>query len=207
MIYSASEPKDKRARVLIVDDDRAMCQLLTDLLREDGYEVDVAYDGASAIEKYQASSFEVAITDLMMPKMKGVELVARLREIDGGAVVLLITAFGTIESAVEAMRAGALHYVTKPFHNDEILMQVKRALEQKTLRDELKRLRTEVDARNRFHNIVGQSEAMQRVFEVVAQVERPARQRLDRGRAARARSLIARAVISQLARHRPFSFR
>jgi DNA-binding NtrC family response regulator len=194
MTYSVSEPKHKRGRVLIVDDDRAMCQLLTDLLREDGYEVDVVYDGASAIEKYQASPFDVTITDLMMPKMKGVELVARLREIDGGAVVLLITAFGTIESAVEAMRAGAFHYVTKPFHNDEILIQVKRALEQKNLRDELKRLRTEVDARNRFQSIVGQSEAMQRVFEVIAQVSDLPANVLIEGESGTGKELIARAI-------------
>ena len=112
------EPNSKAARILVVDDDRAMCQLLVDLLREDGYRVEVSYDGESAIEKHKTSRFDLTITDLMMPKMKGIELIQRLREIDGGAPVLLITAFGTIESAVEAMRAGAFHYVTKPFHND-----------------------------------------------------------------------------------------
>ena len=147
-----------------------MCQLLFDLLSEDGYAVEVAHDGETAIEKYKTSRFDLTITDLMMPKMKGIELVRRLREMNGGAAVLLITAFGTIESAVEAMRAGAFHYVTKPFHNDEILIQVKRALEQQILQQELQRLRTEVQARDRFQNIVGQSEAMQKVFETVAHV-------------------------------------
>lgn len=104
----------------------------------------MAHDGASAIAKHQARPFDLTITDLMMPKMKGIELIGKLREIDGGTLVLLITAFGSIESAVEAMRAGAFHYVTKPFHSDEILIHVKRALEQKNLREELARLRTEV---------------------------------------------------------------
>ena len=165
-----SDPNSKAARILVVDDDRAMCQLLSDLLREDGYAVDVSYDGESAIEKHKPDRFDLTITDLMMPKMKGVELIQRLHEIDGGAPVLLITAFGTIESAVEAMRAGAFHYVTKPFHNEEILIQVKRALEQQRLEKELKRLRTEVQARERFQHIIGQSAAMQRIFETVAQV-------------------------------------
>src|SRR4030095_8698954 len=140
------------SRILVVDDDRAMCQLLIDLLREDGYEADVAYDGESALEKCRTTRFDLAITDRMMPKMRGIELVQRLREIDASALVLLITAFGTIENAVEAMRAGAFHYVTTP------------------LQEELKLLRTEVQARNRFQNIIGQSSAMQMVFETIAQV-------------------------------------
>lgn len=194
MSPNINEPRVKPARILIVDDDRAMCQLLTDLLREDGYELDVAHDGASAIEKYRQSRFDLTVTDLMMPKMKGTELVMRLREIDSGALVLLITAFGTIESAVEAMRAGAFHYVTKPFHNDEILIQVKRALEQKTLRAELQRLRTEVQARTRFQNIVGQSDAMQRVFEVIAQVSDLPANLLIEGESGTGKELIARAI-------------
>jgi DNA-binding NtrC family response regulator len=194
MIADVSQGADKPARILVVDDDRAMCQLLVDLLSEDGYTVDVAYDGESAIEKHRASRFDLTITDLMMPKMKGVELVRRLREADGGAAVLLITAFGTIESAVEAMHAGAFHYVTKPFHNDEILIQVKRALEQQSLRLELQRLRTEVQARDRFQNIVGQSEAMQKVLESVAQVSDLAANLLIEGESGTGKEIVARAV-------------
>ncbi len=194
MTISVPQTKNKRSRILVVDDDPAMCQLLTDLLREEGYEVDVARDGASAVAKYQAAPFDLTITDLMMPKMKGIELIAKLREIDSGTLVLLITAFGSIESAVEAMRAGAFHYVTKPFHNDEILIQVKRALEQKTLREEVRRLRSEVAARSRFQNIVGQSAAMQRVFEVVAQVSDLPANVLIEGESGTGKELIARAI-------------
>jgi len=182
------------ARILVVDDDAAMCQLLTDLLRDDGYHVEVANDGESAIEKYQKSSYALTITDLMMPKMKGTELVKRLREIDNGALVLLITAFGTIESAVEAMRAGAFHYVTKPFHNDEILIQVKRGLEQKALHAELKRLRTEVQARDLFQNIIGQSEAMEQVLEMTVQVADLPANILIEGESGTGKELIARAI-------------
>jgi DNA-binding NtrC family response regulator len=188
------ELKNPSARILVVDDDAAMCQLLTDLLCDDGYSVEVANDGDTAVEKFQKTSFALTITDLMMPKMKGTELVKRLREIDNGALVLLITAFGTIESAVEAMRAGAFHYVTKPFHNDEILIQVKRALEQNALRAELKRLRTEVQARNRFQNIIGQSAAMQRVLEITAQVADLPANVLIEGESGTGKELIARAI-------------
>lgn len=200
MIPAAKMPVAKAARILVVDDDQAMCQLLTDLLQEEDYEIEVAHDGESAIEIFQSNRFDLVITDLMMPRMKGIELVERLREIDSGALVLLITAFGTIESAVEAMRAGAFHYVTKPFHNDEILIQVKRALEQKSLREEVKRLRTKVQARDRFQNIVGQSEAMQRIFEIIAQVSDLPANILIEGESGTGKELIARAIHSSSSR-------
>ena len=184
------------AHVLVVDDDRAMCQLLVDLLRDEGYSVDVAHDGESAIELQRTSPCDLIITDLMMPKMKGIELIHRLREIDGAAPVLLITAFGSIESAVEAMRAGAFHYVTKPFHNDEILIQIKRALDQSKLQRELQRLRTEVQARQRFQHIIGQSASMQKVFETVAQVSALSANVLIEGESGTGKEMIARAIHS-----------
>ncbi|HEX9264713.1 MAG TPA: sigma-54 dependent transcriptional regulator [Candidatus Binatia bacterium] len=200
MIPAVQEPRPKPGRILIVDDDRAMCQLLIDLLGEEGYETDVAYDGETALNKSRTTRFDLTITDLMMPKMRGIELVQRLRDIEGGALVLLITAFGTIESAVEAMRAGAFHYVTKPFHNEEILIQVKRALEQRRLEQELKRLRTEVQARNRFQNIIGQSAAIQRIFETVAQVSDVPANILIEGESGTGKELIARAIHSNSSR-------
>jgi DNA-binding NtrC family response regulator len=189
-----SQPNSKPTRILVVDDDRAMCQLLFDLLREDGYAVDLAHDGESAIEMHRNTRFDLTITDLMMPRMKGIELIQRLREIDGAAQVLLITAFGSIESAVDAMRAGAFHYVTKPFHNDEILIQVKRAVEQQRLHVELKRLRTEVQARERFQSVIGQSAAMQQVFETIAQVSDLTANLLIEGESGTGKEIVARAI-------------
>ena len=186
--------KTAPARILIVDDDRAMCHLLFDLLLEEGYTAEMAFDAESAIEQHRNSRFDLIITDLMMPKMKGIELVRHLRAINGSAAVLLITAFGTIESAVEAMHAGAFHYVTKPFHNDEILIHVKRALEQQNLQKELRRLRNEVQARDRFQNIIGQSEAMQKVLETVAQVSDLPANLLIEGESGTGKEIIARAI-------------
>ena len=144
------------AKILVVDDDHEMCQFLADLLSEEGYVVETVHDGPSAVERYRADGFDLTITDLMMPRMRGTELVRQLREIDAHALVLLITAFGSIESAVEAMHAGAFHYVTKPFHTDEILLHVNRALEQRSLRSEVERLRKQVHDRYGFENIIGQ---------------------------------------------------
>src|SRR3990167_7353612 len=134
MNIDPKERGDPHARILIVEDDREMCRFLSELLTEEGYEVEIVYDGPSALEKYQQKGFDLTITDLMMPRMKGDELVRHLREIDPDALILLITAFGSIESAVDTMRAGAFDYLTKPFRTDEILLSVSRALEQSGMR-------------------------------------------------------------------------
>jgi len=188
------------ARILIVEDDREMRQLLADLLGEEGYDVVVAPDGPSAMERLHKESFDLTITDLMMPKMRGTDLVIKIKKIDPDAPVLLITAFGTIESAVEAMRAGAFHYVTKPFRAEEILLHVSRALEQRSLRKELQHLRTEIRGRYRFENIVGKSERMQEIFETVAHISDLVANVLIVGESGTGKELIARAIHQHSAR-------
>jgi DNA-binding NtrC family response regulator len=136
----------------------------------------------------------------MMPRMRGTELVKQLREIDSRALVLLITAFGSIESAVEAMHAGAFHYVTKPFHTEEILLQIKRALEQRNLQSEVERLRKEVQSRFGFENIIGQSTKMREVFELVAHVSDLAVNVLIVGESGTGKEMIARAIHQSSAR-------
>jgi DNA-binding NtrC family response regulator len=189
-----AEPNLKPARILIVDDDREMCRFLAELFGEEGYGVEVAHDGPSAMEKFRNTSFDLTLTDLMMPKIKGTELIKQLKEIDADALVLLITAFGSIESAVEAMHAGAFHYVTKPFRTDEILLHVSRALEQRRLQKELQRLRTEVHGRYRIENIIGKSEKMQAIFETVAHISDLSANVLIVGESGTGKELIARAI-------------
>jgi DNA-binding NtrC family response regulator len=205
MTPSSNQQTINPAKILIVDDDREMCQLLVDLLGEEGYIVETVHDGRSAVEKYRTDSFDLTITDLMMPRMKGNELVRQLREIDPHALVLLITAFGTIESAVEAMHAGAFHYVTKPFRTDEILLQVKRALEQRSLQGEVERLRKEVQGRYRFENIIGKSAKMREIFEIIAHISDLPANVLILGESGTGKELIARAIHRHSARsERPF---
>jgi DNA-binding NtrC family response regulator len=188
------------ARILVVDDDREMSQFLADVLGEEGYRVEMVHDGPSAVERYRADSFDLTITDLMMPRMRGTELVRQLKEIDAHALVLLITAFGSIESAVEAMHAGAFHYVTKPFRTDEILLQVKRALEQRSLQSEVERLRQQVHSRFGFENIIGQSARMREIFELVAHVSDLAVNVLIVGESGTGKEMIARAIHQNSAR-------
>ena len=205
MTPSSNQQTISPAKILIVDDDREMCQLLVDLLGEEGYIVETVHDGRSAVEKYRTDSFDLTITDLMMPRMKGTELVRQLREIDVHALVLLITAFGTIESAVDAMHAGAFHYVTKPFRTDEILLQVKRALEQRSLQGEVERLRKEVQGRYRFENIIGKSAKMREIFEIIAYISDLPANVLILGESGTGKELIARAIHRHSARsERPF---
>src|SRR5689334_14616383 len=170
MIADLDQITKSGARILVIDDDPEMCRFLGQLFSDEGYQVESVRDGASALEKYRAAPYDLALTDLMMPRMKGTELVSKLREINPDAPILLITAFGTIESAVEAMRAGAFHYVTKPFRNEDILLHVHRALEQGAMRKELQQLRAELQTRHRFENILAKSEAMQKIFATVERV-------------------------------------
>ena len=194
MNFNVQERQNCGARILIVEDDREMCRFLSELLVEEGYEVAVVHDGPSAVEKHKQESFDLTITDLMMPRMKGTELVQRLKEIDSEALILLITAFGSIESAVETMRAGAFDYLTKPFRTDEILLSVSRALEQRGLRMELQRLRKEVQSHYGFENILGQSEPMRRVFDLVTHISDAPANVLITGESGTGKELIARAI-------------
>jgi DNA-binding NtrC family response regulator len=181
-------------RILIVEDDREMARFIAELLCEEGCEVAVAHDGPSALQTYRPGRYDLVITDLMMPRMKGTDLVRRLKAADGDAVILLITAFGTIESAVEAMRAGAFHYITKPFRADELLIHVQRALEQRQMRREIDQLRTEVQQRYRFSDIIGRSSAMKRLFETIARVCDLAANVLIVGESGTGKEMVARAL-------------
>jgi DNA-binding NtrC family response regulator len=194
MTSDSKKAPNSPARILVVDDDPALCELLSDILQEEGYEVEIVHDGQSAVEKYRMASFDFTITDLMMPKMRGTELIKKLKEIDPDVPVLLITAFGTIESAVEAMRAGAFHYVTKPFRSDEILIHVSRGLEQSRLRKEVQRLRTEVKGRYQFENIIGKSAKLTEIFDTIAQISNLSANILIIGESGTGKELIARAI-------------
>jgi len=196
---------DRRGCVLIVEDDREMRRFLADLLTDEGYEVEAVSDGRSALERYKQTGFHVVITDLMMPGMRGSELVRRLREIDPEALVLVITAFGSIESAVETMQAGAYNYLTKPFLTDEILLNLSRALEQRNLKKELQSLRAEVHGRYGLKNILGNSETMRRIFEIVSRVSDVEANVLITGESGTGKELIARAIHYHSSRSRaPF---
>jgi two-component system response regulator HydG len=168
--------KTTSARVLVVDDEANARSGLEKLLRLEKYDVDLAEDGLAALEVVGERIPDVVVTDLKMPRMDGLELLARLRETHPDLPVIVVTAFGDVSTAVRAMREGADHYLVKPVDFDELDMAISRALERRDLRLEAEQLRRQL--REQDHSglagILGTSPAMQRVYRVVSQVA-PAR--------------------------------
>ncbi|HSK02579.1 MAG TPA: response regulator, partial [Kofleriaceae bacterium] len=160
----------RTGRILVVDDEVNARTALAELLRDEGYDVETAADAFKALGKYESFSPHVVVTDLKMPGMDGIELVKKIRSSEDPATVVVMTAFGAVASAVEAMRAGAAEYLTKPLNFDELLVVLGKVFEQHELRREARQLRQRVRDRVAPNNIVGDSPPMQRVFEVVDQV-------------------------------------
>src|SRR5260221_8084731 len=156
-----------RERVLVLDDDREMGAFLADLLTEEDYIVETYQRGEETIAVLEKGGADLLITDLEMKGMRGIEVLRAAKQRDPHLAIVMITAFGTIESAVEAMRLGAFYYLTKPFKTADLLLVVERALEERHLRTELRRLQHEVEAHYHFDNIIGKSAAMHRVFALV----------------------------------------
>ena len=160
-----------RAHIVVLDDEPEMGAFLTDLLSDAGYTVEVYQKGPDALVALEQHSPDLLITDLVMDGMKGMEVLRTAKQRNLGLAVVMITAFGTIESAVEAMRLGAFYYLTKPFKSADLLLLVERALEEKHLRTEIRRLQREVETHYHFDRIIGKSVAMQQVFDLVERLK------------------------------------
>jgi DNA-binding NtrC family response regulator len=124
---------NKESRILIVDDDKEFAAGLAEHMREFGYSASVAYEGREGLDKFRAGDFHVVLTDLQMPSMDGMELLHEIKKLDNRSVVVVITGFGTIESAVQAIKNGAYDYITKPVKLEELDIVVDRALEKRGL--------------------------------------------------------------------------
>ena len=162
----------KKARILVVDDEPSARSGLEKLLLQDGYVVSSASDGPAALAIASETPADVVITDLKMPKMDGVMLLSRLRELDPDLPVIMVTAFGDVGSAVTAMRAGAADYLTKPVDFDALLVAIDRALERRELRAEADELRRQIRERegDGLEGLLGASVAMQKVYRTARQV-------------------------------------
>ena len=183
-----------RGRLLVVDDEQGTREGLSEILREDGYEADVAADGEEALEMLRAKGHDVIISDLKMPKLDGMELLVKALETDPDIGFILMTAFGTIKTAVDAMKRGAADYLVKPVNAEEMEISVERCLEKRRLVQEARGLRERIDERYRFSNIVGSSPQMQAVFKTVAQVAPSRSNVLITGESGTGKELIAQAI-------------
>jgi DNA-binding NtrC family response regulator len=184
----------RSGRLLIVDDEVNARTALAELLRDEGYEVETAADAFKALGKYEAFSPHVVVTDLKMPGMDGIELVKKLRAMEEPPVVVVMTAFGAVQSAVEAMRAGAADYLTKPLNFDELLVVIDRVMEHITLKRETRQLRARIRDRVAPGNIIGSAPPMQRVFEIVDQVAPSKATVLITGESGTGKELVANAL-------------
>jgi two-component system response regulator AtoC len=183
-----------KERILAVDDEENMLHFLSKLLKGEGYRVEVARTGREALEKTKESDFDLAVLDIKLPDMDGMAVLRAFREMAPEANVVMITAYGSIESAVEAMKAGAYDYIVKPFRAEEILKAVEKTLEQRRLRREIQHLRREVERRYSFENIVGKSQAIQEVFRQIERVAASKSTVLIMGDSGTGKELVARAI-------------
>jgi two-component system response regulator PilR (NtrC family) len=183
-----------KARVLVVDDERSMQEFLEIFLRSEGYEVETAGDIETAQVHLESDDFDVVITDIKMPGGSGIELLHATHENSPETVVIMITAYASTETAIAAMKEGAYDYVTKPFKVDELRIVLEKALEKKLLACENRRLRSELRVQSRDRSIVGSSQSMQRVFELVAQVADTRANVLITGESGTGKEMVARAI-------------
>ena len=181
-------------KILVVDDEKSLREVMSIMLKRAGYEVTEASDGEQAIGQVNKEIYDLVITDLRMPKADGMDVLKAVKSSSPETVVLVVTAFGTADSAVEAMKQGAYDYLTKPFQVDEVQLIIRNALEKRRLSTENMLLKREMASQSSFAQIVGQSEAMQKVFDVVRKVADSKSNVLICGESGTGKELVARAI-------------
>jgi two-component system response regulator PilR (NtrC family) len=186
--------RDKGERILVIDDEEVMRDVLGSLLTEAGYRVTLARDGAEGLALGKKGGFDAAIVDVMLPEMGGLEVLDELKRADPEFVVLMITAYASVETAITAMKKGAFDYVAKPFKHEEVLHILGNALKQRRLQDENRELRTALKDQGRFTEIVGKSQRMQQVFQLITQAAPSRSTILVVGESGTGKELVAKAV-------------
>jgi two-component system response regulator PilR (NtrC family) len=183
------------SRVLVVDDERSMRELLSIVLRRDGYDVLVAADGKAALDVLKRERVDVLITDIRMPELTGVEVLAEAKKIDPSIISIIMTAFASTDTAVDALRLGAADYVHKsPNAVNDLRLRVRKELERKRLQEENVLLKRALNAPHRFANIVGSSSAMMAVFELIETIAPTSSTVLITGESGTGKELAARAI-------------
>ena len=184
----------RRGLVLIVDDDVSVRRVVRMQMEEAGYEALVASNGQEAQDIINERHPKLVITDLRMPSLSGIDLLRRIREDHMDTTVIIVTAFGSVETAVEAMKAGAYDYVTKPIDYEALLLAVDRAMERQELLEEVRNLRSALDRRYGFDSIVGRSKTLLRTLEMASRVAQYDSTVLIRGETGTGKELLARAI-------------
>ncbi|MGA2223722.1 MAG: sigma-54 dependent transcriptional regulator [Syntrophobacteraceae bacterium] len=189
-----------KPRILVADDEPLTLELIVERLQAEGYEVEVVSGGHDAIEASKRSSFKVVLTDLSMPDMSGMQVLEHFVKNSPETLVIVLTGFGTIETAVEAMRRGAYDYLSKPANLDEIVLTLKRAIEHKDLKEENVALRSQIMEQHRIERLIGQSAPMHHLYRIVKRVAKTDSTVLITGESGTGKELIANAIHYQSTR-------
>ena len=197
--------KKRVPRILVVDDEQSMRNFLEIMLRREGYVVDLAANGDEAVGFIEKKIYDLVITDIIMPGPSGTEILKKVKEVNPATIVIMITAYASTESAVEAMKEGAYDYITKPFNVDEIKVIISNALEKGRLEKENILLKRELGKEYSYENIIGTSPAMQKTFDLIGRVSATKTNVLISGESGTGKELVARAIHNKSPRKdRPF---
>lgn len=182
-------------KILIVDDDFALGEMCRELLKSKGYVSEAVTCGKDALEKIAANgTYRVVLTDLAMPEMDGIEVLKKVKQLNPGIGVVVMTSYGTIANAVDAMKLGASDYLTKPFTRDELVFVIEKILQVQSLEGEVDRLRSELGEKYTFGNIIGESQKMKKIYELISNVSNTEANILIQGETGTGKELAARAI-------------
>jgi len=192
-------------KILVVDDEDIIRQSLSYILNNEHYEVDEAENGKIAFEKIKAKTYDLVITDLEMPEMKGTELLEEIKKMNIQTAAIVITAFGSLETAISALRTGASDYILKPVEFDELIIKVKRLFEARDLIIENRILRKELQREFDFAKIIGKSPAIVQVFDIIKAVSDTESTILITGKSGTGKELVAKAIhFNSVRKNKPF---
>ena len=181
-------------RILIIDDEENFRHMLSLILSKEKYEVDTASNGAEGLQKITASAFDQVLCDIRMPEMDGLAFLREVQKMGTDATIIMMSAYGTLDIAIEAMTLGAYDYISKPFKPDEVILTLRKAEERERLRKENEFLRKEVEKEYSFENIISKNETIQKIFEVIKKVAQYKSTILITGESGTGKELIARAL-------------
>src|SRR5580704_15555105 len=187
-------------RILVVDDEENIRLVLRTLLKKHGFDVEVADSGEAALGLLEAFDPDVILTDVRMPRMGGLDLLATLRAKQHPATVIVMSAYGNVDLALEAMKAGAYDYVSKPFKPDEVVLALRKAEERETLRRENRALREQIQKENQFESILAKSKEMQEIFRTITKIADFKTTVLITGESGTGKELVARAIHTRSSR-------
>ena len=193
------------ARILVVEDDTAMRDLLKEALSDGGYAVEGAAGGRAGVERIRQGGVDLVVSDVKMPDMDGLDMLREIKAVTPSPHVITITAFGSIDTAIRAVKLGAFDYITKPFEIDQLLLSVEKALSERALRSEVARLRDEVERSYGFDNIIGRSPLMQEIFGMIRRLAGSSASVLVTGDSGTGKELVARSLhFNSPRKNRPF---